>query len=661
MQNTPDSMELVLEHSPMQTPRTPSEGSCMSELWSTPDSNVLASSSSGRDPGKANVDASASQHHQARLGEPSPQAQAPTRRHSTAACKMLCRAHWRCIGCFQTRAFCRGLTFLILGALVLHSATQAPVRPFKSKAYEANASLHATATHLRSRKSRRLIGTDQQRHALPASLRHNKLQMVTCPASDCYQVASVQTLITEAASYGPAGHPHSLVTQSREARHAGLSSGAILMKIASVHAVHCSQKRPRTEDSSSIAGGTEVHPHLNNHSPQPSQAGSVHISATWSGLSEPGIEGHSSPGASLSPCFSQGYRLKLPSWMYIRQCCQIHCEGSSSPTGRFEVPTSAQTWPPASCTVCLQHLNLRSSDIWHAARTRACDLRAEVATMDQKRCTCNSRPCFCLRGVNGQSCCAKQPFLAVRAAFDTESYVPVVCIPTAPGRQDRGTCCRTHAMICCLSLVFAHSECTCRSRMVHVLYTTVAGALADRPPWSLVCMPQPSFRCQQALCGQQACLPKVPLTPPWHAVTTAHNRSARWLEGSTSPDQRAALITSIATRSVSRPYQDHAEGDPTHRLREVEASASDQITGGRPTDLGGQLDDWLQYYRLEGSASPCCALPAAWSTRPGPQGQPGQLGPGIRCTMHTALHACGLRPIASNQHRAPGIEGPTNG
>ena len=253
MQNTPDSMELVLEHSPMRTPRTPSEGSCMSELWSTPDSNILASSSSGRDPGKANADASASQHSQARLGEPSPQAQAPTRRHSTAACKMLCRAHWRCIGCFQTRAFCRSLTFLLLGALVLHSATQAPVQPFKS-----DASLHATATHLRSRKSHRLIGTDQQRHALPASLRHNKLQMVTYPASDCYQVASVQTLITEAASYGPAGHSYSSVTQLREARHADLSSGAILMKIASVRAVHCSQKRPRTEDSSSIVGGTEA-------------------------------------------------------------------------------------------------------------------------------------------------------------------------------------------------------------------------------------------------------------------------------------------------------------------------------------------------------------------------------------------------------------------
>ena len=363
MQNTPDSMELVLEHSPMQTPQPPSEGSCMSELWSTPDSNILASSSSGRDPRTATADASASQHSQARLGEPSPQAQAPTRRHSTAACKLLCRAHWRCVGCFQTRAFSRGLIFSFFLALWFFiSATQAPVRPFKSKAYKANASLHATATHLHSRKSHRLIGTDQQRHALPASLRHNKLQMVTYPASDCYQVASVQTLITEAASYGPAGHSYSPVTQLREARHADLSSGAILMKIASVRAVHCSQKRPRTEDSSSIVGGTEVHLNLNNHSPQPSQAGSAHTSATWSGLSEPGIEGHSSPGAGLSPRFSQGYRLKLPSWMYITHCCQIHCkprlEGSSSPTGRFEEPfeepTSARTWPPTYCTVYLQ-------------------------------------------------------------------------------------------------------------------------------------------------------------------------------------------------------------------------------------------------------------------------------------------------------------------
>ena len=282
--------------------------------------------------------------------------------------------------------------------------------------------------------------------------------------------------------------------------------------------------------------------------------------------------------------------------------------------------------------------------------------------MDPKRCTCNSRPCFCLRGVNGQSCCAKQPFLAVRAAFDTESYVPVVCIPTAPSRRDRSTCCRTHAMICCLSLVFAHSECTCRNRMVHVLYITVAGALADSPPWSLVCMPLPSLRCQQAFCDKRACFPKVPLTPPWHVVITAHNRSARWLEGSTSPDQRAALITSIATRSVSRPYQDHAEGDPTHRLREVEASASDQITGGRPTDLGGQLDDWLQHDRLEGSASPCCALPATWSTKPGPQGQ---LGPGVRmscpaqCTLHCMLADCGRLHRTSIGRR--GLRAPLTG
>lgn len=56
---------------------------------------------------------------------------------------------------------------------------------------------------------------------------------------------------------------------------------------------------------------------------------------------------------------------------------------------------------------------------------------------------------------------------------------------------------------------------------------------------------------------------------------------------------------------------------------------------------------WLHYHRLEGSASPCCTLPADWSTRPGPQGQPGQLGPGVRmsrpaqCTLHCMLVDCG--------------------
>ena len=775
LQHTPDSMEL-LERSPMQTPRTPSEGSCMSERWSTPDSNILASSSSGGDPRTTNANASASQHSQALLGGPSIQAQAPKRRRSTAACKMLCRAHWRCIGCFQTRAACRGLTFLLLGVLALYSAKQACVQPSKNRAHKASAGLHVTSIRLYNSQNNCLVGVDHHRHDLPVSLSRNSLQMMAQSASDYPQVVSVQTLITEAASYGPAGHLYPSETQMLETRRTNLSQGTILTKAASVSDVRCSQQRLSTEGSpllerrtnlslslsntslavcceiggltlpvrpstvsnnensyqstlsglyacgtegissparSSIVstghfqsdlisgwlrglegsaspvrplpapcpagqhgsslyvprswllhqsaqvqpgpqqsrvGGTVVHLNPNNHSPQPTQARSVHTSATWSGLSEPGIEGHSSPGASLSPRASQGYRLKLPPWMYITPCCQIHCEprleGSSSPTGRFEAPTSAQTWPPASCTVCLQHLHLRFSDIWHAARTRACTLRAAVA-VDQKRCTCNNRCCFCLRGVSGQSCCAKQPPLAVRAAFDTESYVPVVCVPTAPRRRDRGTCCREHAMIRRLSLVVAHSACTCRSRMVHVLYITVAGALADRPPWSLVCMPQPSLRCQQALCGERACFPKVPLTPPWRVVTAAHTRSARWLEGSTSPDQRAALTTSIATRSVSCTCQDRAAGDSTHRLREVEASASNRITGGGPADLGGQLDDWPHHYRLEGSASPCCTLPTAWSTQPGPQEQPGQLGPGIRmsrpaqCTLHCMLMDCG--------------------
>ena len=44
MQNTPDSMELVLEHSPARTPRTPSAADSfhMSEVWSSPDSGILA-------------------------------------------------------------------------------------------------------------------------------------------------------------------------------------------------------------------------------------------------------------------------------------------------------------------------------------------------------------------------------------------------------------------------------------------------------------------------------------------------------------------------------------------------------------------------------------------------------------------------------------------
>ena len=116
MQNTPDSMAIDLEHSPALTPRTDSaaESFHVSEVWSSPDSGILASGSSGCDSEDANVDASTSRHSQALIREPSLQAHAPKRRRSMAACKMLCRAHWRCIGCFQTRALCRGLTFLFL-------------------------------------------------------------------------------------------------------------------------------------------------------------------------------------------------------------------------------------------------------------------------------------------------------------------------------------------------------------------------------------------------------------------------------------------------------------------------------------------------------------------------------------------------------------------
>ena len=127
MQNTPDSMELVLEHSPARTPRTPSDSFHMSEVWSSPDSGILASSSSGCEPGRAKVDTSTLRHSRALIREQSPQAQVPTRRHGTAACKMLCRAHCRCIGCFQTRALCQGLTsLLLLGALILCNAGTCP-------------------------------------------------------------------------------------------------------------------------------------------------------------------------------------------------------------------------------------------------------------------------------------------------------------------------------------------------------------------------------------------------------------------------------------------------------------------------------------------------------------------------------------------------------
>ena len=257
-------------------------------------------------------------------------------------------------------------------------------------------------------------------------------------AYDYPQVVSVQTLITEAASYGPAGHLYPSETQLLEARCVNLSQGTVLMKAASESDGRCSQQRLSTEGSplpkrrtnmslslsnSSLAvcceiggltlpvrsstisnneasyqhtlsglhargtegsssparssivntshfqgallsgwlrglegsaspvrplpapcpagkhgsslcvprswllhqsaraqpgpqqprvGGTVVHPNLHNHSPQPSQVGSVRTSATW-----PGIEGHSSPGASLSFCASPGYRLKLPMWMCI--------------------------------------------------------------------------------------------------------------------------------------------------------------------------------------------------------------------------------------------------------------------------------------------------------------------------------------------------------
>ena len=90
--------------------------------------------------------------------------QEPNRRRSTAACKMLCRAHWRCIGCFQTRAACRGLALLLLGDSVLRSAKQACVQPSESRAHEASAGLYVPSTQLDNSQSNCLIGVNHHRH-----------------------------------------------------------------------------------------------------------------------------------------------------------------------------------------------------------------------------------------------------------------------------------------------------------------------------------------------------------------------------------------------------------------------------------------------------------------------------------------------------------------
>ena len=88
-----------------------------------------------------------------------------------------------------------------------------------------------------------LVGAAQHRYALPVSLLHNNLRMVSQSHFACYQVALVQTLITEAASYGPAGRPYCSATQLLEAMRANLSQGAILMEVASEGAVSSSQHR----------------------------------------------------------------------------------------------------------------------------------------------------------------------------------------------------------------------------------------------------------------------------------------------------------------------------------------------------------------------------------------------------------------------------------
>ena len=73
----------------------------------------------------------------------------------------------------------------------------------------------------------------------------------------------MQTLITEAASYGPAGHPYSSETQMLETRCVNLSQGTILMKVASVCDVRCSQQRLSTEGSL-LASGTNMPLSLSN-------------------------------------------------------------------------------------------------------------------------------------------------------------------------------------------------------------------------------------------------------------------------------------------------------------------------------------------------------------------------------------------------------------
>ena len=252
---------------------------------------------------------------------------------------MLCRAHWRCIGCFQTRAFCRDLTFLLLGVLVLHSAKQAPVQPSKNRAYKASASLNVPGTRLYSSKSNCLVGVDHHRHALPVSLQRNSLQMMAQSASDYPQVASVQTLITEAASYGPAGHPYSSETQMLETRCVNLSQGTILMKTASVCDVRCSQQRLSTEGSPLLASGTNMPLSLNNKSlavcreiggltsPVRPSTVSNHKDShqnTLSGLHARGTEGISSPARPSTA--STGHFQSALSSGWLRWL-----EGSASP------------------------------------------------------------------------------------------------------------------------------------------------------------------------------------------------------------------------------------------------------------------------------------------------------------------------------------------
>ena len=265
--------------------------------------------------------------------------QEPNRRRSTAACKMLCRAHWRCIGCFQIRAACRGLALLLLGVLVLRSAKQACVQPSKSRAHEASAGLYVPSTQLDTSQSNCLIGVNHHRHDVPVSQQRNSPQKMAQSAYDYPQVVSAQTLITEAASYGPAGHLYPSETQLLETRCVNLSQGTVLMKAASERDGRCSQQRLSTEGSPLPERRTNMSLSLSNRGlavcceiggltlPVRSSTVSNNEAShqhTLSGLHARGTEGISSPARPLSASTDRFQHALSSGWLRW-------LEGSASP------------------------------------------------------------------------------------------------------------------------------------------------------------------------------------------------------------------------------------------------------------------------------------------------------------------------------------------